>query len=82
MNDDASINLSDVVFLLSYLFVSGGTPPSCEAAAEVNDDTNINLPDATSLLTWLFPNGTVPVGIDGSCIAVASRPCVTFDSCP
>ena len=37
INGDLSVDLSDCVYLLQYLFV-GGSPPSCFDAGEANDD--------------------------------------------
>jgi acid phosphatase type 7 len=49
----ASVDLSDVVYLLSYLFQEGAVPPCMEAADTIHDDT-LRLIDAVYLLQWCF----------------------------
>jgi hypothetical protein len=60
---DASggINITDAVFLLSYLFGSGREPP-CLEAADVDDSGGSapNITDAIVVLNWLFQSGPAP----------------------
>jgi hypothetical protein len=58
-NTDANKDLSDAVFLLSYLFL-GGTSPSCEKAADADDSGVLDITDAVYLLNYLFLGGTTP----------------------
>ncbi len=58
-NDNGKVNISDPVFLLSFLFAGGETPP-CEDAADANDDGSIDLSDVVTILHYLFGGGTVP----------------------
>jgi hypothetical protein len=59
VNDDQILNLTDALFILNYLFLSGPTP-SCMDAADTNDDGLHNLTDGVFLLTHLFLNGPPP----------------------
>jgi hypothetical protein len=60
-NGDGSVDLSDSVFKLGYLFIGGATPV-CLAAADFNADGSINISGAVSLLNALFLGGAaVPV---------------------
>jgi hypothetical protein len=59
-NGDGSINLTDAVFLLNYLFVSGPEPP-CLDAADVNDSGQIDLGTGVYLLNFLFLGGPSPL---------------------
>ena len=52
-NADANVDLSDGVFVLSWLFLSG-EDPSCLDAADANDGGSINLSDAVSIFGFLF----------------------------
>jgi hypothetical protein len=56
---DGRINITDAIFLLNYLFLSG-PPPGCREAADPNDDGGINITDAIYLLNYLFLSGPPP----------------------
>ncbi len=58
-NGDASVNLSDAVCTLNWLFV-GNQAPGCLAAANTNGDAAANLPDAIHLLNYFFTAGPPP----------------------
>ena len=55
-NDDAATDLSDAIFVLTYLFNSGPAP-SCRDTADCNDDGFLNLADPIYLLTYLLLQG-------------------------
>ena len=57
-NDDALLNLGDVVITLQYLFQSGDI--QCEKSTDCNDDGRINLADVVYLLEHLYIGGTAP----------------------
>ena len=59
VNSDRSIELTDAIFTLNYLFV-GGRIPTCLDAADVNDNASVELTDAIFLLNYLFIGGRVP----------------------
>ncbi len=58
-NVDGSVNLTDAIHLLGYLFL-GGQAPRCQEAGNVNDDPAIDLSDPVSLLSFLFLGGLPP----------------------
>jgi CotH protein/lamin tail-like protein len=58
-NSDEESNMSDVVFLLSYLYLSGAAP-ACLDSADMNDDAAVDLTDAVYLLNYLFLAGPPP----------------------
>ncbi len=58
-NADGNSNLTDAVFVLSYLF-SQGPAPSCLEAADVDDAGDVTLTDAIQLLVFLFQQGAPP----------------------
>ena len=58
-NSDGTVNLSDAVFILSYLFQSGSTP-SCLDSADVDDNGSVEITDAIYLLAHLFLGGPAP----------------------
>ncbi|MBI4602068.1 MAG: PKD domain-containing protein [Planctomycetes bacterium] len=68
---NGSLNLTDAVRILAYLF-TGGEPPRCLDAADVNDKGRIDISSAVALLNFLFLGGPAPVvpfpnpGLDGT----------------
>jgi hypothetical protein len=58
-NGDGTINLSDAIYLLNYLFRSASPPDPLEAG-DANCDEVVNLSDAIYLLNYLFKDGDPP----------------------
>ena len=58
-NSDGSINLTDGVIPLLYLF-SGGDAPACMDSADANDTGAIEITDAIIIFGWLFTGGNAP----------------------
>jgi hypothetical protein len=58
LNADRLVDLSDVVFLLNFIFL-GGPPPDCRDAADITDDGKLDVTDPIYLLGYLFL-GTPP----------------------
>jgi virginiamycin B lyase len=90
LNQDGSVDLSDPLKVLIFLFVEGVAPP-CLAAGDADDDGEIEILDAVSLLAYLFRGGSAPpapfpdCGIDAtsdSLGCVAHAPCAEVDVAP
>ncbi len=87
-NADASVDLSDVVFSLEYLYL-GGPTPSCLDAADTNDDGALDVADPVLSLFQQFHGAEVPgprpdCGEDPTednltCLAFAPCPLDCFD---
>ena len=58
-NSDGKVDVSDAVFVLSYLLL-GGEGPQCQKAADVNDSAKTDITDAIYLLAHLFLGGSAP----------------------
>ncbi len=58
-NGDGVITISDVVFLVSYLYRGGPAPDPWEAG-DANSDGQINLGDVVYLISYLFREGPPP----------------------
>jgi len=58
-NSDGSVNLTDGVVPLLYLF-SGGAAPACLDSADTNDTGGIEITDAIIIFGWLFTGGLAP----------------------
>jgi hypothetical protein len=59
-NRDATLDISDAVATLGWLFLGGQAP--CADAADANDDGRVDISDASYTLSYLFLGGaTVPL---------------------
>lgn len=54
-----TINITDAVLLLNFLF-GGGAAPACGPLVDTNADGSVNLSDAVFLLSFLFVSGPAP----------------------
>jgi len=82
VNVDGSLNISDAVTVLSYLFQ--GSHIACEDAADINDDGRVNIADPMYLLLYLFGGREKPpypfpdCGTDPTADSIG---CSAFDLC-
>jgi hypothetical protein len=60
-NNDQIVNISDVVYVISYIF-SGGPAPSPFMAGDANCDMIVNISDAVYLIAYIFSGGPAPCG--------------------
>ncbi|MDH4035842.1 MAG: dockerin type I repeat-containing protein, partial [candidate division Zixibacteria bacterium] len=60
VNDDGFWNISDLTYLISFLYISGPAPPVL-ANADVNGDCCIGYDDIIYLIEYLFNGGPAPV---------------------
>ncbi len=58
-NGDKAIDISDVVFLIQYIF-AGGPAPSPLAAGDANCDLFVDISDAVYLIAYIFASGPNP----------------------
>jgi len=66
-NNDANVNLTDIIFLVNYVFKSG-TPPSPLCRGDANGTTGApNLTDVVYLVNRVFKGGPAPVKIGVCC---------------
>ncbi len=63
-NFDLSVNVSDAVWIINYVF-EGGDPPIPLAAGEVNCDGGVNISDAVWIINYVFTGGFSPCDTDG-----------------
>ncbi len=59
VNGDGIISVSDIVFLINYLF-KGGTAPYPLWKADANGDCQVSLSDVVYLISFLFKGGDPP----------------------
>lgn len=58
-NDDGTVNITDAISILGYLFL-GQTTPTCIKAVDTDDTGTVNLTDALFVLNRLFTGGPPP----------------------
>src|SRR3990170_1578908 len=60
-NNDLSVSVSDVIYLISYLF-KGGSQPKNYYSGDVNCDNKVSLTDVVYLINYLYRGGLPPIG--------------------
>ena len=58
-NGSGAINISDAVFLISYI-LSGGPAPDPLWAGDPNCSGSVNISDAVFLIAYIFSGGPAP----------------------
>ena len=58
-NADAIVDISDVVYLIAYIF-SGGSAPSPLLAGDANCDSTVDISDVVYLIAYIFSGGSAP----------------------
>jgi hypothetical protein len=58
-NNNGTIEIADVIYLINYLF-KGGPKPVPEIAGDSNNDNKITIGDAVYLINYLFKGGPKP----------------------
>jgi Peptidase family M1 domain/Peptidase M1 N-terminal domain/Dockerin type I domain len=66
-NSDESVNVSDAVWIVNYVFI-GGDPPDPMEAGEANCDGNVNISDAVWIINYVFLDGNDPCDSDGDSV--------------
>jgi hypothetical protein len=72
VNDNGLVNISDLLYLVDYIFSSGPPPPPPCDRADVNDDGTVDISDYNYLLDFMYSSGPEPPwpyptpGIDSS----------------
>ena len=59
-NGDGNIDIFDVSYLISYLYL-GGLSPNPDVIGDTNGDCTINLFDITYLINYLYNEGPPPL---------------------
>ncbi|MGE3164314.1 MAG: PQQ-dependent sugar dehydrogenase [Planctomycetota bacterium] len=84
-NGDASVNVADAIFLLSFLFGSTGGVLACADACDINDDGGLDVADPISELSGLFGGGPLPPAPHPGCGPDPTNEnleCDVFSGCP
>ena len=59
VNTDCAVDISDVVYLIAYIF-SGGSAPSPLLSGDANCDSAVDISDVVYLIAYIFSGGAVP----------------------
>ncbi len=59
-NRDEVVNVSDVVFLINYVFIAGSPLPEPFCAGDTNADGNVNITDAVAIINYIYNSGNPP----------------------
>jgi len=63
-NGDETVNVSDGVYIINYVFVGGPAPDPMESG-EVNCDGDVNVSDAVWIINFIFAGGYDPCDTNG-----------------
>jgi hypothetical protein len=63
-NNDWTVNVSDAVYVINYVF-AGGPAPDPMLAGDANCDSTVNVSDAVWIINYVFTGGNDPCDIDG-----------------
>ena len=58
-NDDSNLDISDLVFMVNYLFGGGPVPP-CREQADITQDCELNIEDISIIVFYMFGGGFMP----------------------
>lgn len=64
VNDDLVVNVSDAVYIINYIFLSGPAPDPY-ATGDCNCDGKVNITDAVWIINYVFLEGKLPGDLDG-----------------
>ena len=59
-NLDDAVNVSDVIWIVNYVFIDGPEPLPVLACGDANSDEAVNVSDAIWLINYVFDDGPTP----------------------
>jgi hypothetical protein len=59
VNGDCSVDISDVVYLIAYIF-SGGAAPDPVLSGDANCDSSVDISDVVHMVAYIFSGGAKP----------------------
>ena len=62
-NEDGSVNVSDAVYVINYVFITGSPEPKpVKACGDANGDASVNVSDAVYVINYVFITGSPSPG--------------------
>jgi hypothetical protein len=62
VNGDNTVNISDAVYLIAWIFSGGPAPIPAPLVGDVNCDVITNISDCVSIIAYIFSGGPAPCG--------------------
>jgi hypothetical protein len=62
VDHSGSVDISDVVYLISFIFSGGSAPAPWAAALHINGDASVDISDVVYLIAYIFAGGSPPGG--------------------
>lgn len=59
-NYDGSVNVSDAIYIINYVFMGGEAPQPLTSCGDTNQDPGLNISDAVYLINFVFIGGGPP----------------------
>jgi hypothetical protein len=59
-NEDGTVNVSDAVYIINFVYVGGDPPEPVLACADANSDAAVNVSDAVYIINYVFTGGAPP----------------------
>jgi hypothetical protein len=63
LNGSGTLEASDIIEMVNFVFKSGSTPTPCEAIADVNCSGTVNASDIIKMVNHVFKSGTPPCDV-------------------
>jgi hypothetical protein len=63
-NSDMTVNVSDAVYIINYVFIGGGAPEPI-FVGDTNCDGSVNVSDGVYIINYIFIGGNQPCDLDG-----------------
>ncbi len=60
VNLDGTVNISDAVYIINYVFAGGPEPMPILLAGDANCDGTVNVSDAVRIINYIFAGGAAP----------------------